>query len=166
MKGFYVIVLTALIMGWLAAQSRTSSARKIADRWLFPPVRALKIIFCLAIAMGITFVTWGFYGNQNDRTTGIVIGSLIVTFCALAWPKVVYVSASGVQQRSWWGGWRSIAWREVSETKELSDGSVAVRSDKDKITFTPYHAGRELFLELINKSGLQVHAPDKNGQSR
>jgi hypothetical protein len=156
MKGFYVIVLTAAIMGWLAAQARTGKVRKLGNDWLFPPVRALQAIFCIVLLMGTGFVVWAYRGPRTDRTVGISIGLLFMVFSAVTWPKALHLSVSGVHQRSWWGGWKRMSWPQVSEAKEQPDGSVVLRGNNVNIIFTQYHAGREQFLEMTRDNGLLI----------
>lgn len=142
-------------MGWLASQARTAKARKHGHMVLFPPVRVLQAIFCAVLAMGATFVIGGYLGPLSDRTIVMLIGLLFIVFSALAWPKAVYVSKSGVQ-RAWWGGWRTLAWPDLAEAKKQRDGSIVLRGNGVKIVFTQYHADQELFLSEIEKNASRV----------
>jgi putative Ca2+/H+ antiporter (TMEM165/GDT1 family) len=151
-KGFYIIIITAAVMGWLASQARTAKARQHGDTVLFPPVRVLQAIFCAVFVMGAVFVVCGYLSPLSDRTIGIWIGLLFIAFSVLAWPKAVYVSKSGVKQRAWWGGWRTLAWPDLAEAKKQRDGSMVLRGNGVKIVFTQYHADRELFLKEIEKN--------------
>lgn len=152
MKGFFVIIITLAIMGWLAAQARTARAQKVGQNWVFPLVRGLQVICFAVFSLGATFIVWGYLGPQSDRTTLVLGGLLIVAFSVVAWPKAVYVSASGIQQRSWWGGWKTLTWAQISEAKERPDGYMVLRGDGVKIIFTQYHADRELFLKEIRRN--------------
>jgi hypothetical protein len=156
MKGFYVIVLTAAIMGWLAAQARTARVRKIGNGWLFPPVRALQAVFSAVLAMGVAFVFFGYRGPEADRTLLVLGGIGFVAFGAITWPKGVYLSDSRLRQRCWWGGWKTLTWSEVSDANEQRDGSIILRGGRTKIVFTQYHADRDLFLEVTRKNGLRL----------
>jgi hypothetical protein len=160
-KGFFILIITAAGMGWLANQARTAKAQKHGQTLLFPPVRVLQVIFCAVFVMGAVFVVCGYLGPLSERTIVIWIGLLFIVFSVLAWPKSVYVSKSGVQQRSWWGGWRTLAWPDLSEAKKQRDGSMVLHGNGVKIVFTQYHADRELFLkenrkECIRSSDIEL----------
>jgi len=150
-KGLFVISITAAIMGWLAAQASRAKARRLGHNLLFPPVRAVYVIFFLVLAMATAFVFFGLRGPENDRTIVVSGGILFIIFPAVVWPKAVHVSASGPRQRSWWGGWKTLSWAQISEAKERRDGCIILRGNGVKIVFSPYHAGRQLFLEEIGK---------------
>ena len=152
MKGFFVIILTATIMGWLLGRARNSRARRHADEWLFPPVSGVLAVFCLVLAMGTIFVVWGIRSSKDNRGTGVMVGSLFIVFSAVAWPKAIHVSESGLRQRSWWGGWKLISWPHLSQTKEKNDGSVVLGSEDNKIVFTQFHVDREFFLEQVTRN--------------
>jgi hypothetical protein len=151
MKGFLIIIITAGLMAWLAAEAKTARARKVGQTVLFPPVRVLHAIFCAVFVMGAVFVVCGYLGPLSDRTPVILTGLLFIVCSVLAWPKAVHVSGSGLQQRSCWGGWRTLAWPLLSEIKEQRDGSIILRGSGVKIVFTQYHADRESFLSEIKK---------------
>jgi hypothetical protein len=152
MKGSLIIIITAGIMAWLAAHAKTARARKLGHTVLFPPVRALQAIFCAVFVMGAVFVVGGYLGPLSERTTVILIGLLFIVFSVVAWPKAVHISGSGLQQRSWWGGWRMLTWPQLSEIKEQRDGSIILRGSGVKIVFTQYHADRESFLSETRKN--------------
>jgi hypothetical protein len=148
-KGFFVIFLTALIMRWMAAQSRAAKARRIGQDWIFPPTRALQMVSVLGLTMGGVFAIFGFLGPQSDRNLLVIGGLLILAFAGATWPKAVWLSDSGFRQRSWCCRWKRISWSKVSEVKEKGDGSVVIRGKETKIVLSQFHADRKLFLEKV-----------------
>ncbi|SRR5258708_4503486 len=152
MKGFFVIAATAAILGWLTFQARTAEPQNLCGRWVFPLVRALHFLFFAVLAMGIAFVFFGFRGPENSRTTLVLIGVLFTIFPVVAWPKAVYLSESGLRQRTWWGKWKTLNWSELSDAKERPDNSLVLRGERVRIVFSRYHAGRQIFLDELRRN--------------
>jgi hypothetical protein len=151
MKGFFVVFVTVLTMTWLGTRATRASAHQLGNEWVFPAIRPVHWIFGAALALGVSFVFFGFRGPQADRLVTVVGGLLFVFFPITAWPKAIYASSNGLRERTWYGGWRTQAWSQVSEVNEKRDGSIVVRGTNGKIVFSPYHADRERFLSEISR---------------
>jgi hypothetical protein len=162
MKGFFVILITATAIGWISAQARRKSALRLGEIWLFPPVWAMKMVYIAVLLLGFGLMVLGYSGPQNDRVLVTSGGLLFAILAALTWPKAVEVSESKLQQRSWCGMWKEIFWAEMSSYKQKKDGSIIVSSRRNRISFTPYHVDRKLFLEQIKKHSFK-HPYQENG---
>lgn len=150
MKGFFVIVITAIVMGWLAASARNTKARRVNDGWLFPPVRAILAIFAAFLLMSGFFIFFGYRAPRTgDHVVGMSVGLLFAVFGCVMWPKSIEVSQSMLRQRSWWGGWKVIRWEDITSAEERQDKCIVVRARHARILLSPYHAGRELFLDQL-----------------
>jgi len=150
MKGFFVVFLTVLTMTWLATRAKRASAQQLGNEWVFPVIRLVHWIFGAVLTLGVSLVFLGFRGPQAEQRVTVVGGLMFVLFPIIAWPKAIYASATGLRQRTWYGGWRVLAWSQVSEVNENHDRSTVVRSTTGKIVFSPYHADRERFLTEIS----------------
>lgn len=151
MKGFFVIVITAFVMSWIATQARNAKAAKLPNGWIFPPVRSIQLVFFACNLMGAVFVVWGYLGPRQDRIVGICGGLFFVVFTAIAWPKAISSSEMGLRQQTWWHGWKIIEWEQVSSVEQKKDESIIVRSEHTKIIFSPYHADRNRFLQEVER---------------
>src|SRR5690348_1327832 len=119
MKGFFVILITASVLGWITSQARNAKARKVHnDAWLFPPVAAYQGIYAAVAILGIGFVLGGLLGPPGDRNVVASGGLLFVIFVALTWPKTIELSQLRIRQRSWWGGWKTISRDEILSSVE------------------------------------------------
>jgi hypothetical protein len=118
---------------------------------MFPPTQALQMVSAIGIAFSTAFVFAGIWGPASDRALLVVAGLLIFSFVLASWPKTVWISESGLRQRSWSCRWKRIAWPEVSDVKERRDGSVEIRGNGTKIVLSQFHADRRLFLEKIRR---------------
>jgi len=157
MKGFFVIVITALVLSWLAAQARKAKARRAGGTWLFPPITAVQILYGTLAMSGLGLVLAGYLGPLQDRDIVVSVGLLFVVFSSVTWPKTVELSKLGVRQRSWWGGWQIIHWEEITSSEQRRDGSVIVRAKNCKVVLSPFHADRDLFLRQV-KGGPELVA--------
>jgi hypothetical protein len=152
MKGFFVILLTATVLGLIAAQAKRSKAHRMGNNLLFSPVWTVQAVYIAVLAIGFGLVVLGYSGPQKDRTIVIVGGLLFIIFSVCTWPKAVEVSESQVRQRCWYGRWKEISWADVTSFKEKKSGSIIVSGRKNKIAFAAYHADREVFLERLNRN--------------
>jgi hypothetical protein len=150
-KGFFVVFLTLLIMGWVVAQARAAKAHQLGNDWIFPTIRVLQTICAIAISMGVWFMFFGLRTTATDRAISVTVGFSIIVFTAITWPKAIPLSESGLRQRSWRWGWKRIAWSEVSEVKENRDGSVVIRRKQTKIVLSQFHAGHKLFVGQLHR---------------
>ena len=151
MKGFFVVLLTSLFLSWITARARTAKARKVGQNWIFAPIGAVEAVFSMGVAMGAAFVFFGARGPQADQAVVVSIGILFVLGSGLTWPKAIYLSESGLRQRTWYGGWKEILWSEVSSVYKKRDSSIVVRGRQSKIVFSSSHAGRELFTNELKQ---------------
>jgi len=153
MKGFFVLIVTSVIMGWLTARARGARARRNSNGWLYRPIGFLRAVFTTGFAMGLAFVLFGWRGPQSDRVMVMTVGFLFVAFVTLSWPKAVLVSSVDLRQRSWYLGWKVIPWDEVLSTEERRDQCIVVRSDHCKLVFSPYHVDRQHFVQQLQDHG-------------
>ena len=152
MKNFYVMIITAIVMGWLAGCARNRRAKKAQDGWVFYPILAVRSVYVIFLAMAIGFMVWVYLGPKSDRVL-MLLGLLFVAFGSITWPKAIWSSASGLRQRRWWGGWKIIRWEDVDSYKERQDQCIVIRTAHEKLVFSPYQAGRDLFLEQLKSYG-------------
>jgi hypothetical protein len=138
-------------MGWMAAQARSAKAYQIGQDWIFPPIRALQLVSVISVAMGAAFLFFGLRASGADRFIGISIGLSIISLSGITWPKAIRLSEYGLQQHSWYGGSKKIAWSEVSDVNERRDGSVVVRGKNARIVLSQFHSDRNLFLEKVHR---------------
>jgi hypothetical protein len=151
MKGFLGLVITALVMSWIATQASNAKAAKLPNGWIFRPVLSIQLIFLSANLMGFLFVIAGYLGPPEDRAVVLCLGLLFLVFTAVAWPKAISSSEMGLRQQTWWFGWKIIDWEQVSSVEQKKDESIVVRSEHTKIVFLPYHADRKVFLQEIER---------------
>src|SRR5260370_33211815 len=101
MKGFFVILIVAVFLTWLANEARLSQARLKAGELIFAPIRACQGIYLVVLVLSLAAAFFGVWGHLADRKYALVGGSIFTIFTALTWPKAVLCSESGLRQRSW-----------------------------------------------------------------
>lgn len=157
MRGFFVIVLTALALGWLGARAGKAKAHEVDSVWYFPPIREVQVLCSLVCLLGIGLAIWGIFGPASDRGVMLTGGTLIVLFSLLIWPKEISVSADGVSQRDLFGREKTIGWEDVVACNELKQGVTIRSATGSRITLSEYHADRPRFVAL-----LQQHLATRN----
>jgi hypothetical protein len=151
LKGFFLVYLTVLIMGWIASQARAAKARHVGQDWIFPPAKGLEMAYVLAIVIGASVIFLGFRGREGERAITGSMGLLIIAFSVITWPKAIRLSETGLRQRSWCNGWKSIDWSDVSDIREKQDGSVVIHGKQCNVVFSQFHADRDSFLEKVRR---------------
>jgi hypothetical protein len=154
MKGFYVILITAFLLGIFAAQGKNAKARRVNDLWIFPPIIGLKIVYIVVAILGVGLIILGYFGPQKDQSVVCSGGLMFAIFACVTWPKAIVLSESSIRQRSWRGCWKTIGWCDLLPFETKRDGSVIIRSRSCRIVHSPYHAGHDLFIaEIKGRSG-------------
>jgi hypothetical protein len=151
-KRFWVIVITVAVSGWLAGSARLAKATHLeSGRWVFHPVRGVIFLYYVALCISVTSLIYGFVGPQVDRSLVLLAGAAFMFLCVLSWPKAVFISESGLRQRSWMLSWRNIPWADLRSVEEKKGGAVVVRGSRCKIELSQYHGGRAEFVNQLRK---------------
>jgi hypothetical protein len=155
MRHFWVILWIMLITSWLVARARHTNAQKVGDDWLFRPIAAVKAVFIIAGMMGLALAVLSMHASRNQPQAlwGTLGCSIWVALCIGGYPKCIWLTQSGLRQRTWYGRWKELEWKNISAVKQRKwDGSnsVIVRGD-ETIVFQVTHAGRKLFLEEVER---------------
>jgi hypothetical protein len=164
-KYFYIIFVTSVALGWLGGRAQRAKPRRVQDRWFFYPILSIYVLYVVFATMSTGFVIWGAFGPRDFRPVGISIGAAFLGFLGLTWLKTVEVSPKGLRQRAWWGGWKKVDWVDVSDYEERQDRCVVVRGHHCKIVVSPYHGGRDLFLEKL-RARLEEKSPGLRKRER
>jgi len=156
MNRIWVVIGISIVTSWLVSLGRSAKARKVGDDWLFPPITAVKTVFFLGGLMGLGLALLSLHASRQEPQAlwGVLGCSLWVALCVGAFPKSVWLSESGIRQRTWYGGWKAVDWKKISEVKLRTwDGanSLVIRGDHTKIIFSSTHAGQEVFLEEVER---------------
>jgi hypothetical protein len=171
MNRFWVILGVSIVTSWLVSRARRARAHKVGGAWLFPPINAVKGVFFLGglMGLGLAVLCIHAYKQEPEALWGAIGCVIWVALCAGSFPKSVWLSESGIRQRTWYGRWKAIGWERISEIKLRTwDGSncLVIRGDRMKINFSSTHAGREFFMEevgrrthLMPKISGRVHFP-------
>jgi hypothetical protein len=167
MKGFFVIVITALALGWLRTRVGKAKAREVNGVWIFPPAHEVQALYILVFALGCGLSAWGLFGPVGDRQVMLTGGLLIALFPLLVWPKRITVSDEALTQRNWLGRLTVINRVELSNWLEEKKG-VTIRSISGaKIVFSEFHADRSRFLVMLQQSAPRnTSGRDPKGHSR
>jgi hypothetical protein len=133
----------AIVLRWLWRSSTVEQAKLEAGRQLFPPTRAMRIIFLLGGTLFAVLFVWSRLSLHQPGE--LWVPYLFLGFVALflfAYPPLLSIEMDGVGSRSWFGREKKIRWEDVASLHlNLGSRQFTVRAkDGRKIAHAGFNA--------------------------
>lgn len=137
LRHLLIIAVIGFVFRWLWKSSVKEQASFEAGRAVFPPTRAVRILFAV---FGIAFTSlflWSWFAARKPDEWWVPY--LFLGFLALslsAYPPVLSIEVDGIASRSWLWGEKKIRWEDISSLRYNTGNRqfVVSASDGRKIT--------------------------------
>ncbi|MBI3668299.1 MAG: hypothetical protein HY237_00735 [Acidobacteria bacterium] len=122
---------------------------------IFPGSPAIRWVLGCCTLVLLALAIFSFLGPGAPAWVGGFFVALVV-LVFLGWPRTIPLDSEGISQRSYFGGWKRIPWRNVTSiVNRRQDSATFVHgSDGTRILFSPYQVDQDRFhAEVLRRSG-------------
>ena len=115
LRHLFILLVIGIVFRWLWKASLNERATVDAGRTVFPPTRAIRILF---VVFGLSFTTlflWSWFAARKPDEWWVpylFLGFLLLSL--FSYPPVLSIEVDGIASRSWLWGEKKIRWEDIS----------------------------------------------------